>query len=82
MKKLLKINLFFLFVFIINISVNAQPPNPCDSGWGDCNENGGNTGNGDGTRKVPIDDYAPLLVITAVTIAGIISYRQRQLIKK
>lgn len=84
MKKLLKINLFFLFVFIINISVNAQPPppNPCDSGWDDCNENGGNTGNGDGTRKVPIDDYAPLLVITAVTIAGYFSYRQRQIIKK
>lgn len=81
MKKLLKINLFFLFVFIINISVNAQqPPELCNPDWEDCNVNG--EGQGDGTRKVPIDDYAPLLVVTAVTIAGIISYRQRQLIKK
>ena len=81
MKKLLKINLFFLFVFIINVSVNAQPTNPLFR-LENCNMNGDNTGNRDGIRKVSIHDYAPFLIVTAVTIAGYFSYRQRQIIKK
>ncbi|MFV0142207.1 MULTISPECIES: hypothetical protein [Empedobacter] len=44
--------------------------------------NGDNTGNRDGIRKVSIHDYAPFLIVTAVTIAGYFSYRQRQIIKK
>ncbi|MDM1137266.1 MULTISPECIES: hypothetical protein [Empedobacter] len=44
--------------------------------------NGDNTGNRDGIRKVSIHDYAPFLIVTAVTIAGIDSYEQRLIIKK
>ncbi len=52
------------------------------SDWKNCNMNGDNTGNRDGIRKVSIHDYAPFLIVTAVTIAGYFSYRQRQIIKK
>ncbi|MBY0065956.1 hypothetical protein [Empedobacter falsenii] len=44
--------------------------------------NGDNTGNRDGIRKVSIHDYAPFLIVTAVTIVGIDSYEQRLIIKK
>lgn len=35
-----------------------------------------------GAGVTPIDNYAPLLVVTAIGIAGAIYYRQRRLIKK
>lgn len=53
------------------INTNAGPPTPFSR------EN-----DGIGSNATPINDYAPLLIITAVTIAGFISYKQRQLIKK
>ena len=53
-------------------NTNAAPPIPLAR-----DENDGLGGN-----PTPIDDYLPLLVITAISIAGIVSYKQRQLIKK
>lgn len=54
------------------INTNAGPPTPFSRDEND----------GIGTNNTPIDDYTPLLIITAVAIAGFISYKQRQLIKK
>ncbi len=81
MKKYLRLSFFMLFLLF---STNYALADDCPP-WVDPSEcgGGGGEGLGDGTgRKTPIDDYASILVITAVTIAGIISYRQRQLIKK
>ena len=80
MKKILILT--FIPVLVSSISVSAQQvPLPCMGD--DCNQNGGSTGEGDGgPATTPIDDYAPLLVVTAIGIAGTIYYRQRQLIKK
>lgn len=54
-------------------NTNAAPPVPLARDENDGLGSGGPT---------PIDDYVPLLVITAISIAGIVSYKQRQLIKK
>jgi len=54
------------------INTDVAPPTPY------ARENDGIGGNG----PTPIDDYAPILIVTAITIAGYFSYRQRQIIKK
>ena len=73
--------LLTLFIFsIFCLTIYAQSCDPADP---DCT---GTTPppptNVPGKPETPIDDYAPILIVTAVTIAGFISYRQRQVIKK
>lgn len=82
MKKYFKIHfLILLLAFSVN---NTLAQEPCEPGFTcDDSDNGGNDASGGlGRRGVPIDDYLPLLIITAVTIAGIYSYKQRKLIQK
>lgn len=79
MKKYLKHLLFALLFFSYTSYIYAQEP--CEPGF-DCSGGGSENGNGTGTRKVPIDDYTPILIITAITIAGLISYKQRELLRK
>ena len=81
MKKYLKINLLIIILALFSTSTvfAVDPPTPPGGGWED---NGGDAEPGDGTQKTPIDDYLPILIITAVTIAGIYSYKQRKLIQK
>lgn len=80
MKKHIK-HLFVILLFFSCITTYSQicPPDP--DGW-TTNCNGEQPGQGNGTRSTPINDYAPLLIITAITIAGLISYKQRELLKK
>lgn len=82
MKKYIKHLLAILLFFSYTINTSAQEPCPPDIP--DCETSGGGdeTGGGNGVRSTPIDDYAPLLIITAITIAGLISYRQTELLKK
>ena len=80
MKKYIKHLFVTLLFFSYTSSTYAQEP--CEPGF-DCGGDGGSeTGGGLGGRKVPIDDYAPLLIITAITIAGLISYKQREFLRK
>lgn len=75
-----------LTIFIFNIFVLSIYAQPCDPNDPDCIGGGGTPPTPPDTnvpgRPTPIDDYLPLLVITAVTIAGVVSYKQSQLIKK
>ncbi|MDH1883580.1 hypothetical protein [Empedobacter sp. GD03797] len=73
--------LLTLFIFsIFTLTIYAQDCDPDDP---DCT---GTTPppptNVPGKPATPIDDYVPLLVITAISIAGIVSYKQRLIIKK
>ena len=77
LKHILIITIFFSFTTL----EAANLPEPCEPGF-ECSGGGEEEGDGTGIRKVPIDDYAPILIVTAVTIAGYFSYRQRQIIKK
>lgn len=81
MKKYFKLNLLpIVFLLFLGNIVNAQSPGP-PCRFGNCND--GDQGQGDGSSKgTPIDGYLPVLIITAVTIAGIYSYKQRKLIQK
>ena len=82
MKKYIK-HLFVTLLFFSYTSTYAQEPcEPGSESGFDCSGGGSETGGGSGSRKLPIDDYAPLLIITAITIAGLISYKQRELLKK
>ena len=74
---ILIITIFFSFTTL----EAANLPEPCEPGF-ECSGGGEEEGGGTGGRKVPIHDYAPILIVTAVTIAGYFSYRQRQIIKK
>ena len=69
-----------LFTFYSNAS--AQDCLPGDTS-GECGPSVPEPGTGaPGIRKSPIDDYTPILIITAITIAGLISYKQRELLRK
>ena len=71
--------LLTLFIFsIFTLTIYAQGCDPDDP---DCGPPPPDT-NVPGILSTPIVDYAPLLVISAISIAGFISYRQRQVIKK
>ncbi|MDM1549977.1 hypothetical protein [Empedobacter falsenii] len=71
--------LLTLFIFsIFTLTTYAQDCDPDDP---DCGPPPPGT-NVPGKPSTPIDDYAPILIVTAVTIAGYFSYRQRQVIKK
>lgn len=82
-------NIIKLLTVIILLTSNLSFANDVNAGYDVNNTNAAppvplsreNDGLGSG-GSTPIDDYAPLLVITAVAIAGLVSYRQRQLIKK
>lgn len=86
MKKHLKFLILLLIFFNSTIYVRAQcdpnfeicdgttPPNPGNGG--------GNVGDGTGGRSTPIDNYLPLLIISAIVIGGAISYRQKELFTK
>ncbi|WP_291118756.1 hypothetical protein [Empedobacter sp. UBA7248] len=78
------LNKLFLIILFFSCSKVIKAADPCPPDMPDCesSDGGGIEGGGTGGRKVPIDDYAPILIVTAVTIAGVISYRQRQVIKK
>ncbi len=83
MKKYLKHLLFALLFFSYTSYIYAQEPCPPGSpADAECSNGGSENGNGTGTRKVPINDYTPILIITAITIAGLISYKQRELLRK
>ncbi|WP_291074805.1 hypothetical protein [Empedobacter sp. UBA5987] len=70
--------LLTLFIFsIFTLKTYAQG---CDPNDPDCGPPPPT--NVPGKPSTRIDDYAPLLVISAISIAGFISYRQRQVIKK
>ena len=75
------LNKLFLIILFFSCSKVIKAADPCPPGF-ECSGGGEEEGGGTGGRKVPIDDYAPILIVTAVTIAGVISYRQRQVIKK
>ncbi|MGL5233641.1 MAG: hypothetical protein ACRC8Z_02635 [Empedobacter falsenii] len=81
MKNFLKHILIITIFFSFSTLQAADLPQPCEPGF-DCSGGGEETGGGLGGRKVPINDYVPLLVITAISIAGIVSYKQRLIIKK
>ncbi|SFM75476.1 hypothetical protein SAMN05421738_102185 [Algoriella xinjiangensis] len=78
LKLYLTIFIFSLFTFCSNtFAQDCMPGDP------ECDPNTPpDPTNSPGNRKLPIDDYAPLLIITAITIAGLISYKQRELLKK
>lgn len=79
MKKYLKLSLFILSLVLSTSFAFA------DDGWdGDDTPPtpGDQEQQGDGTQTTPIDNYLPILIITAVTIAGIYSYKERKLIQK
>lgn len=79
MKKYFKLH-FLILLLAFSVS-NTFAQEPCEPGF-DCSDGGGEEGGGTGSPGTPIDDYLPLLIITAVTIAGIYSYKQRKLIQK
>lgn len=57
--------------------------NDCGDGWECDGENPPAPGQGSGTQKVPLDDYAGLLLATGVLAAGVIYYnKEKQIIKK
>ncbi|WP_313578952.1 hypothetical protein [Chishuiella sp.] len=80
MKNSLKFYLLLISFCVINVNVFAQDCDPEDP---DCipTPTDPNT-NTPGNPGTPIDGYLPVLIITAVTIAGIYSYKQRKLIQK
>lgn len=75
-------NFKFLFTFILaiilNVSIQAQPSLPGDE---DGETPPPPTGT-PGAQSTPIDDYLPILVVTAIMIGGAISYRQKELFRK
>lgn len=79
LKHILIITIFFSFTTLE--AADLPQPYDCEPGF-ECSGGGEEEGGGTGGRKVPIHDYAPILIVTAVTIAGYFSYRQRQIIKK
>lgn len=80
MKKYFKLYcLLVIFALSANLVLAQTPPLP-GGGWDDNGDEDENQG--DGTQKTPIDNYLPILIITAVTIAGIYSYKERKLIQK
>jgi len=78
----------FLVLFIFFINSNVYVYAQCNPDFEICDDNTppnpGDTGPADGTggRTTPIDDYLPILVVTAIMIGGAISYKQRELFRK
>jgi len=81
MKKYFNLILLILLFNSLGTS-NLFGQNNCPPWDTNCSGESGSEGQGGGTKKTPIDNYLPILIITAVTIAGIYSYKQRKLIQK
>lgn len=73
-----KLLLTFILVTILNVSISAQD---CLPGDAECGPPPPVTGT-PGTQATPIDDYLPILVVTAIMIGGAISYKQKELFRK
>ncbi|GGF09479.1 hypothetical protein SAMN05443634_11448 [Chishuiella changwenlii] len=76
-------NFKFLFTFILltilNVSISAQD---CLPGDPDCGTPPPPVTGAPGTPATPIDDYIPMLVVTAIIVGGAISYKQKELFRK
>ena len=77
----------FKLLTIITVLIFHSPfayGNDCPGNGWDCDgENPPAPGEGSGTQKVPLDEYAGLLLATGVLAAGVIYYnKEKQIIKK
>ena len=79
MKPILKLLTLSTFLFFSSPLTFAQDCPPWDS---DCSGEP-TPGEGSGAQKVPLDDYARILLAAGVFAAGIIYYnKEKQIIKK
>ena len=73
--KYLKLFLSILILLFTLTTTYAQPD--CLDDDPDCIPNT-NPNLGPGAPGIPIDDYAPILVIIGITVAGTVLYRKQQ----
>ena len=74
----LYLSIFILFFSLTNtFSQDCLDPEDClptpGTGGGDGSANTG----GPGSIKVPIDDYAPILIVLGITVAGVVVFRKK-----
>lgn len=69
----------FILITVLNVAIYAQD---CLPGDPECGGTPPPVTGAPGAQATPIDDYLPFLIVTAIMIGGVISYKQKEFFKK